>query len=188
MTLFSEEDIIGALRAGDEICVRMMFDNYYRSLCVYALKYVSTLEDAEDIVQNIFVTFWENKKGSRFEGSLRSYLFGAVAKASLKFLDRHSRVRFDDIEEHVNLFLEEIAFYEEEELNALKEKVELEIAHLPEKSREVFKAIVLENLTYKEVAERYHISVNTVKTHYSNALRQLRQSLGKIVTLLLFFS
>ena len=64
MVLFSEENIIEALRAGNEICIKMMFDKYYRSLCVYALKYVPTLEDAEDIVQNVFVTFWENKKGN----------------------------------------------------------------------------------------------------------------------------
>ncbi len=188
MVLFSEENIIEALRAGNEICIKMMFDKYYRSLCVYALKYVPTLEDAEDIVQNVFVTFWENKKGGQFEGSLRAYLFGAVAKASLKLLDKYNRFKFDDIEEHVNLFLEEIAFYEDEELNILKEKIEFEIIQLPEKSREVFKAVVLENLTYKQVAERYHISVNTVKTHYSNALRQLRRTLGKIVAFLLLFS
>ena len=115
MVLFSEENIIEALRAGNEICIKMMFDKYYRSLCVYALKYVPTLEDAEDIVQNVFVTFWENKKGGQFEGSLRAYLFGAVAKASLKLLDKYNRFKFDDIEEHVNLFLEEIAFYEDEE-------------------------------------------------------------------------
>ena len=114
--------------------------------------------------------------------------FGAVAKASLKLLDKYNRFKFDDIEEHVNLFLEEIAFYEDEELNILKEKIEFEIIQLPEKSREVFKAVVLENLTYKQVAERYHISVNTVKTHYSNALRQLRRNLGKIVAFLLLFS
>ena len=73
-------------------------------------------------------------------------------------LDKYNRFKFDDIEEHVNLFLEEIAFYEDEELNILKEKIEFEIIQLPEKSREVFKAVVLENLTYKQVAERYHIS------------------------------
>lgn len=188
MISLSEENIIEALKAGNETCIRMIFDKYYRSLCVYALKYVPALEDAEDIVQNVFVTFWENKKGSRFEGSLRAYLFGAVAKASLKLLDKYNRFRFDDIEEHVNLFLEEVAFYEEEELDILKKKIESEIMQLPEKSREVFKAIVLENLTYKQVAERYHISVNTVKTHYSNALRQLRRNLGKIVAFLLLFS
>ena len=55
MVLFSEENIIEALRAGNEICIKMMFDKYYRSLCVYALKYVPTLEDAEDIRTKMYL-------------------------------------------------------------------------------------------------------------------------------------
>lgn len=74
--------------------------------------------------------------------------------------------------------------YDEEELSRLKVKLTREVAKLPEKSREVFNAIVLENLSYKQVAERYGISLNTVKTHYSNALKKLRDSLGD---LLIFF-
>ncbi len=182
--LFGEEDIIVNLQANDERCVRMMFDNYYRALCVYALKYLPSLQDAEDVVQNVFVSFWENKKGQKFCGSLRAYLFGAVAKASIKFQERRGRILFDDIEAHVNQLLEDMTSYDEEELSRLKVKLTREVAKLPEKSREVFNAIVLENLSYKQVAERYGISLNTVKTHYSNALKKLRDSLGD---LLIFF-
>lgn len=183
--VFSEEDILIKLKASDERCIRMMFDNYYHPLCVYGLKYLPTLQDAEDVVQNVFVSFWENKKGGTFEGSLRSYLFGAVAKASLKQLERHGRFVFDDIELHVNQFLEEMTLYEDEELNLLKAKLKQEVDKLPEKSREVFNAIVLENLTYKQVAERYRISLNTVKTHYSHALKKLRDSLGDLFIIML---
>lgn len=176
--MFSEEDILEKLKCRDERCMRMLFDNYYHALCVYALKYLPLLEDAEDVVQNVFVAFWVNKQGKVFEGSVRSYLFGAVAKASLKFMERHGRVVFDDIEQHLNLSLEERDWDEEEELNLLKTKLRQGVARLPEKSRGVFNAIVLENLTYRQVANRYHISLNTVKTHYSHALKKLREWLG----------
>ena len=53
------------------------------------------------------------------------------------------------------------------------------------KKAEVFKAIVLENMKYKEVAEHLDISVNTVKTHYARALKQLRSKLDVIIMLLL---
>ena len=56
---------------------------------------------------------------------------------------------------------------------------------MSEKCREVFIAIVLKNLSYKEVAEKLNVSVNTVKTHYSRALKQLREHLDIIA--LLFF-
>ena len=152
-----------------------MFDNYYHALCVYALKYLSSIEDAEDVVQNVFISFWENRKGHEFAGSLQAYLFGAVTKASLKVLEKQGRVYFDDIEEHVNSLLEEVA-------------VTKEVNQLPEKAREVFNAIALENLSYKQVAERYNISLNTVKTHYSHALKKLRESLGDLLIVALMFA
>lgn len=72
-----------------------------------------------------------------------------------------------------------------ESLEQEKEKLYKEIEALPLKSKEVFKAIVLENQKYKEVALELGISVNTVKTHYSRALKQLRNSLDVIIILLL---
>jgi len=185
--MLPESHILSLLKAGDERCMRMIFDRYYRALCVYAMKYLTSVDDAEDVVQNVFVSFWENKKGNVFEGSLRSYLFGAVAKASVKFLHRSGQFTFDDIELHVNRFLEEMDCYEEEEQDLLKRKLEQEIEKLPEKSKAVFNAIVIENLSYKQVSERYHISVNTVKTQYAHALKKLRENLGDLFIWMLLF-
>lgn len=83
--VYSESEIVHALEAGNEICLNMLFDNYYRALCVYAFRFVSDADDVEDIVQEVFVSFWWNKKRTVFSGSVRSYLFGAVAKAASKF-------------------------------------------------------------------------------------------------------
>lgn len=186
--MYPEEEIIVKLQAKDERCVRMMFDNYYHSLCVYALRYLASVEDVEDIVQNVFISFWETKRGAFFEGSVRSYLYGAVSKSALKFLERNGHFFFDDIELHVNQFLEEMTLGEDEDLNKLKAILQREIERLPEKSREVFNAIVLDNLSYKQAAERFQVSVNTVKTHYSHALKKLRENLGDLFILVFFLN
>ena len=149
---------------------------------------MSSIEDAEDVVQNVFISFWENRKGHESAGSLQAYLFGAVTKASLKVLEKQGRVYFDDIEEHVNSLLEEVAVTDEEEFASLRERLIKEVNQLPEKAREVFNAIALENLSYKQVAERYNISLNTVKTHYSHALKKLRESLGDLLIVALMFA
>lgn len=184
--MYAETEIIRCLKSKDERCVRMMFDNYYHALCVYALRFLVSVEDSEDIVQDVFVSFWEKKKGTDFEGSLRSYLFGAVSKASLKFLERNGQFYFDDIEKHVNTFLEEMSLCDDDELYRLKTTLRKEIELLPDKARNVLNAIIVENLSYKEVAERYGISVNTVKTHYSHALKKLKTSLGEFFILFIW--
>ena len=68
--VYSESEIVHALEAGNEICLNMLFDNYYRALCVYAFRFVSDADDVEDIVQEVFVSFWMNKKRTVFSGSV----------------------------------------------------------------------------------------------------------------------
>lgn len=181
-----EEDIIDLLKKGDVACVKILFDNYYRALCVFALRFLNSFEDAEDVVQEVFVNFWEKKKGCEFSGSLRSFLFGAVNKAALYHLRNSDRMVFEGLETHLNQLMEEEMPESDEDIALRKQKLFREIEALPEKCREVFVAIVLENLSYKEVAEKLNVSVNTVKTHYSRALKQLREHLDIIA--LLFFS
>ena len=127
----NEDEIILLLEKGDERCMRMVFDYYYHSLCAYGLKFLSSLEDVEDVVQNVLIAFWERKRKSMFSGSIRSYLFGAVAKASLKFLERQGTLVFDDVESHVNRILDEQFGEWEEELEQLRVKLEKELEQLP---------------------------------------------------------
>lgn len=184
--VYSESEIVHALEAGNEICLNMLFDNYYRSLCVYAFRFVSDADDVEDIVQEVFVSFWMNKKRTVFSGSVRSYLFGAVAKAASKFATRRGRVMFDDVEKYVDQFLEELGEYDEDEFACLRDKVYARVEALPERTKEIFKAVVLNNLTYQQVGERFGITVNTVKTLYYRALKQLKEELGGNALVLFF--
>ena len=170
--VYSESEIVHELEAGNEVCLNMLFDNYYRALCVYALRFVSNADDVEDIVQEVFVSFWMNKKRTVFSGSVRSYLFGAVAKAASKFATRRGRIMFDDVEKYVDQFLEELGEYDEDEFACLRDKVYARVEALPEKTKEIFKAVVLDNLTYQQVGDRFGITVNTVKTMYYRALKK----------------
>lgn len=155
--VYSESEIVHELEAGNEVCLNMLFDNYYRALCVYALRFVSNADDVEDIVQEVFVSFWMNKKRTVFSGSVRSYLFGAVAKAASKFATRRGRIMFDDVEKYVDQFLEELAEYDESEFSRLRDKVYARVEALPGKTKEIFKAVVLDNLTYQQVGDRFGI-------------------------------
>ena len=181
-----ESTIIRLLEAGDERCMKMMFDTYYQALCTYIMRYLISVEDAEDIVQMVFISLWNNKRGQEFSGSLRAYLFGAASKASLQFMRDRGKAYFVDIELHVDDFLEEMSRDNEVELEKMKEYLYAAIEDLPANPKKVLTAIVFNNTPYKVVAEEMGISVNTVKTYYARALQALRKSLdGK--TFCLFF-
>lgn len=167
------------------MCMRMIFDAWYQPLCIYALKFNVSFEDAEDIVQELLITFWEQKRKTDFEGSVRAYLFGAVQKSCLNRLKSSGRFILEDIGEYSNRLFMEADRMNDEEAKIRRNKLKASIDRLPERAREVFIAIVLEGLQYKEVAEKLKISVNTVKTQYSRALKQLRDELDQVILLLL---
>lgn len=183
--IHQEEQIVRYLEEGNVQCVKMMFDNYYHVLCVFALRFLNSFEDAEDVVQEVFVRLWENKNGKVFDGSLKSFLFGAVQKESLYVLRRSGHMIFEEIGDYTDYWEDETIVFREENLNARREKLQAELQRLPEKCREVFMAIVLESMSYKDVAIKLNVSVNTVKTHYARALRQLRDNIDMILLLML---
>lgn len=177
-----DQDIITTFRNNDELGLELLFKSYYRPLCVYAIKFVDDIHDAEDIVQEIFLRFWEDKKYKNIQDSLKSYLFISVRNRSLNFLTNSKKMNT----EYIKHLSDEFTFhqFDEDELEEQKAKLFAEIAKLPPQSQKVLKMIVFDKKKYKEVSEDLGISLNTVKTHFSRALRHLRSVMDVMVIML----
>ena len=118
-------------------------------------------------------------------GSVRHYLFGAVKNMALRRREEQGRLVLESVEEHVDSVMDDPMEMEEGEARVEKERLWREGGELPERTRKVFLAVVLEGLSYREAAERLEVTVNTVKTLYTRALKQLRERLEIIVVVLL---
>lgn len=182
--IVNDSQILEKLKEGDPLAYNQLFDKYYMPLCVYSLKYCDSYEMAEDIVQDFFVRLWDMKLYLKLENPMSPYLFKAIKNNTLQVVKKESRFVFQDVENVVNNLIEEEPL-DFATLEAEKKKLFEQVEALPEKSKEVFKAIVLDNMKYKEVADRLDISVNTVKTHYARALKQLRFKLDVVIMLML---
>ena len=179
----SDAQILENLKKGDPSAYKQLFDRYYMPLSIYAFKYCDSFQLSEDIVQELFIKLWDEKIYLKLEGAVSPYLFKSVKNNTLKAIKKNSKYYFEELESQINkLITNEI---DTETIEAEEKRLYKELEALPPKSKEVFKAIVLDNLKYKEVAKLLGISVNTVKTHYSRALKQLRNSLDIIIMLLL---
>lgn len=168
----SGKDILDALKRGNENAIKTLFEAFYRPLCVYSVQITDSIESTEDIVQDVFLRFWEKKIYLSIQENLRAYLFNAVRNASIDYLRQKRPYVMEDIEEFSYLTMEEDI--DEEELLREKEKLHLLLQQLPPQEYRVLMSIIVENKKYKEVAEELRISVNTVKTHLSRALKFLR--------------
>lgn len=182
-----DRQIVALLSQGDEDCVRLVFNTYYKPLCLYAARYLLSPDDIEDIIQSVIISLWRNHQGRTFDGSIRSYLYGAVAKASLKRMEEEQRYFFVDLESVTDGLIDELASDDAHEWDTLCQKMHQAIEALPERSREVLRQIIFQGLPYKEVAKKMSISVHTVRNHYVYALNLLRKQLDKHTFLLLIF-
>jgi RNA polymerase sigma-70 factor, ECF subfamily len=160
-----------------------IFRNHYRQLFLYALKFIDHEEDAHNIIQDIFMTVYEQRLYKKKQNHLKPYLFNAVRNSCLNFL-KHEKVvnrhRSDAIYRLKEL---ELSYYDESG-NSLIEKETLEKIHeaigsLPELQREILLLSRFEGLKNREISEKLDIPVRTVETRIFRALSTLRQKLSE---------
>jgi RNA polymerase sigma-70 factor (ECF subfamily) len=119
--------------------------------------------------------------------SLKSYLFQGVHNRCLNYIrDRKKLVQFDSPQSEAELgqYLESKDHLESEEAEG---RINRALDELPEKCREIFLMNRFDGLKYREIAEKLNISIKTVETQMSRALKSLRERLSDMITILIFF-
>ena len=184
MDPLNEHELCCNLQNGDEKAFEKLFRFYYRPLCVFASRILQDEDEAEELVQDFFVKFWEKRTQIQIETSLKSYLFRSTKNLCLNRL-KHEQIKIQHAKKVV-------ADSEEKDFDGqfievdLQKDIENSIAELPEKRREIFRLSREEGLKYREIAERLNISVKTVEAQMGLAIKTLRERLKKYNFLLFF--
>lgn len=178
-----EFDWVERIRNSDESAFRDLFKDYYQVLVNHACRYVQETHIAENIVQDIFLNIWKNRKDWRLSISLKAYLYQAVRNRSLNQLRRleTGHDMLSDIADVVPSDENPEDYFREKEM---VEQIQQAIDSLPERSRSIFMMHRYDNLKYAEIAEILNISVGTVETHMVRALKFLRARLFEFLAIL----
>ncbi len=163
-----------------------MFRTYFSSLSYFAQKYISDLDTCKEIVHNVFINIWEKREEFDFEKPAKSYLFTSVYNRCMNFIRDNKKFKTDVELEEINNISDLSQHSETIEAAELESKIWKVINSLPEKCREVFVLNRFEDKKYSEIAEHLNISVKTVETQMSKALKTLREHLKDYLHLLLF--
>lgn len=174
-----------AIRLDDRHAFERVFRESYRPLTAYAFRFVKELPTAENIVQDVFLRLWQNRHTLVITTSLVHYLFRSVRNHSLNHLDKakvrseYLKIQIDQTQDNEDYS----AFYPE---IGLLDKIETAIRSLPVKRQEIFRLAREEGLKYREIADQLNLSVKTVETQMTLALKQLREALKEYHHLVLF--
>ena len=184
----SDFELVEKLKKGDVEAFDQIFKKYGDRLFGFALNYLKSKEEAEGLVQDVFLKLWENRKNLKKGSSLKSYLF-TITYHNMCGLFRKKQI--------LEKFKGEIAFTENQSVN-LEEQLEYRstlehvdqlIEKLPAKQKMIFIKSRKEGKSTKEIADEMNLVIGTVDNQISAALKFLRKNLSaNNFALLLFFA
>jgi RNA polymerase sigma-70 factor (ECF subfamily) len=177
--------MLDRIRVGDKQTYRLLFENYYKVLILYASSLTKDETKAEDLAQNAFINLWTKRDTLEIRTSVKNYLYKSVYNLFIN--DYRKELRNNNVLDkiHYEVLLQSL----EEEEQSIKIKLDWinkEIDSLPPKSKEIFIMNKRRGLTYKEISKILNISENTVESHISRALKRIRQNIPKSLLFLLF--
>jgi RNA polymerase sigma-70 factor (ECF subfamily) len=181
---YSDANLWLLVREGDEAAFKEIFERYNALLYSHVINKLDDEDEARDMVQDIFIALWE-KRSTIHEVNIAGYLFTAARNKILNSI-RHRKV-ISKFEKDFRNFAGDHAVNNVEhsiykrELEAI---IEMEIAALPERMREVFELSRKGCLAHQEIADQLGISKHTVNDHIKASLKILRLKV-KIISLFL---
>jgi|SRR5690606_15528265 len=180
----SDHDLIVLLKGDDERAFTELYNRYWKKLFVIAAHRLTRLEDAEEVVQDLFTALWHRRHVLKLTSELRHYLSASVKYRVIKVLDKYyNQQRYID----TALMSEKVDDSTQEQLafDELRDELAGYVKQLPEKCRLVFRLSREEGYSQKEIAETLQISEKTVEAHLGKAFKTLRTKLaGFLITLL----
>lgn len=176
-----EKILFNEIRNRNRKVFEALFREYYPFLTKFAEGFIFNKHVSEDIVQNLFVSFWESSKRIEIETSIKSYLYQSVKNRCLNYLrDLHVQDKNKLLYIEASLNSDDPSSWQEIDLTR---KIQDAIDSLPPQMKELFKMKYLQGAKTKEIAEAKGISENTIKTQLQRAKEKLRKKLAESTSL-----
>ena len=182
-----EKDYIIELKKGSFSAFDHIFSSYKERLYAFAVGYLKVSDDAQELVQEVFVKVWENRETIDETRSFNSYLFTiskntilnyfrkkAIEQSYIGYIKQNTHLTYNKAEEELE--------YEE-----LLKKANIVIEQLPHRQKEIYRLSREKGLSNEEIAWKLHISKKTVENQVTLAMKFLRNQLGQEKMYMLLF-
>lgn len=173
--------LVKGIKADDKKCLEQLFTSLYMRLRNYANTLINSMEDSEDIVQDVFFKLWNNRSGLDEGKSIQTYLFISVRNSCLNWL-KHKRTRdaYTNIMALVYVdYPVTLTPHETLVTDDIEKDFHQALEELPLQCRRVFEMNRFDGMKYHEIATKLNISIKTVETQMSRALLKIRFRLKK---------
>jgi RNA polymerase sigma-70 factor (ECF subfamily) len=165
------------LKNGDLKAFDQLYAHFHMKVFQLAMRFLPYKEDAEEIVQNVFIAIWNNREDIDERRNVDAYIL-TIARHNIYNALRKAVYRqgyFDYLHHHTDdhsYVTEEVVMYNE--LDHLMHKF---LNDLPPKRREIFRLFREEGLSYKEISQRLSITASTVNSQLTKAIDYIRKNI-----------
>ena len=170
---------VNDLKNGDLKAFDDLFGKYSPRLYNFSLKYLKSVEEAEEIVQEVFMFIWEKREGLKPESSFNSYIFTIAYNIIKKYFIKKARENAFKDDLIYTLLQQENRLDQVIDYKLLLEKVEKMVDALPSRRKEIFIKRKYEGLSVKQIASEMGISPNTVENQLASAQKTLLDEFKK---------
>ncbi|MCK5277997.1 MAG: RNA polymerase sigma-70 factor [Cyclobacteriaceae bacterium] len=182
-----ERILVIQLKDGNQASYKALYSRYAPKLFAFSRKYLQSREDAEEIVQEVFLRIWEKKDNIDENQSFSSYVIQAakhrIFNGFRKNVNKQAYMDFLMYADRASINFTEL----DVDYNEIKQKAEHAIGAMPPKRQEIFRLSREMGLKNKEIAEKLQISIKTVENQMGQALKYLREELSEYRMLIFLF-
>jgi RNA polymerase sigma factor (sigma-70 family) len=176
----TEQDILDGCISGKREFQELLYRRFSGKMFALCIRYCHNREDAEDVLQNGFITVFRNIQNFRGEGSFEGWIRRIIVNTALMHLrSKKNELNFSDVEELGTKAHPESQFDTASQINA-NELIKM-LERLPEGYRLVFNLFAIEGYSHKEIAAMLDINEGTSKSQLSKARNYLQEMLKNVM-------
>jgi RNA polymerase sigma-70 factor (ECF subfamily) len=173
----SLDKILRELAKDQEPSLEELFNRYYPRLFDFSKSFLKLEQGIDDIIQEVFIRIWQNRKNIKDPTTFNSYIFTITRNLLLNEL--RSRLNHKNLKDEVRKLsmAQEYAGFDHVQYKDLRNRVSELIEELPQRQKEIFVLSRTEGFSHKEIAGKLQISTKTVEYHISLAIKHIKQKI-----------
>jgi RNA polymerase sigma factor (sigma-70 family) len=146
---------------------------YQEKLYWHIRRMVVEHEDANDVLQNMFIKVWNGLDNFREDSQLYTWMYRIATNESLTFLDQQKRKSTLSLSDEESGLSNKVKASEHFDANKLEWKLQVAIQQLPEKQRVVFNLRYYDEMPYHKMSEVLETSEGALKASYHHAVKKI---------------
>ncbi|WP_423126333.1 RNA polymerase sigma-70 factor [Gaoshiqia sp. Z1-71] len=170
----TDDQLFQRVKQDDYLSFNLLFTRYYARLCVFVYEYIKDEAVAEDLIQDLFLKLWTERKRIEIRDRVISYLYKASRNAALNYLRSETNKQ-----KAINKLVLAASQTEDEfsDFDEFMAQVQVCIDELPDRSKQVFVMSRIDGMKHTEISEGLGISVKTIKNQIWKSMQYLRSCL-----------